>query len=152
PAHPRPRWGYGLPPHPRILSVLEGGRSLFRQSLEQVADKSDVLGSISYEPDPTDATRPFWNNEWFTGLDAVALTGFLTARAPATYLEIGSGFSTMFARHAVRANGLRTKIVSLDPRPRTEIDALCDQVIRRSLEDCDLAMFDALAAGDVLFF
>src|SRR5262249_38681185 len=37
-------------------------------------------------------------------------------------------------------------------RPRTEIDALCDQVIRRSLEDCDLAMFDALTPGDVLFF
>ena len=37
------------------------------------------------------------------------------------------------------------KITSLDPRPRQDINRICDIVIRRSFESWDLALFDQLA-------
>jgi len=68
-------------------------------------------------------------------------------RRPALYLEVGSGYSTRFARHALGSTG---RIVSIDPSPRDDVDPLCDEVIRRRLEDTDLAAFSQLKAGDVL--
>ena len=41
--------------------------------------------------------------------------------------------------------------MSIDPLPRAECDVLCDEIIRRRLEDVDLAIFDELAPGDVLY-
>ena len=57
----------------------------------------------------------------------------------------------MFARRAIRDHGLPTRIVSIDPHPRTEIEALCDQSIRSPMEDVDTHVFDQLGAGDILF-
>ena len=56
---------------------------------------------------------------------------------------------------AIRATGgrdfgLRTRVVSIDPDPRAEVDALCDSVLRSRLADLDPAAFDSLEAGDVL--
>jgi Methyltransferase domain len=70
---------------------------------------------------------------------------------PARYFEIGSGNSTKFVARAVKDNALRTQLVSVDPQPRTEIDELCDRVIRAPVEEIDLGLFDDLAAGDILY-
>jgi hypothetical protein len=47
---------------------------------------------------------------------------------------------------------LPTSITSIDPEPRTDINSLCDRVVRKWLEDCDLSLFDQLEPGDFLFF
>ena len=47
--------------------------------------------------------------------------------------------------------GLSTRLVSIDPHPRVEIDALCDVVIRQPAEDVDPDYFNDLRAGDILF-
>jgi hypothetical protein len=90
-------------------------------------------------------------NPFFSALDAISLYGLLGSREPALYFEVGSGNSTKFARRAVSDLHLKTKIISLDPSPRAEIDTLCDRVIRQPLEDVDIALFDELQAGDILF-
>jgi hypothetical protein len=59
--------------------------------------------------------------------------------------------STKFARRAIRDHGLPTRIVSIDPDPRDEIDALCDTAIRESLEQIDLNVVDELERGDIVF-
>ena len=59
--------------------------------------------------------------------------------------------STCFARQAITDMNLATRIVSIDPEPRGEIDAICDTVIRDSLESCDLTIFGELESGDILF-
>jgi hypothetical protein len=79
------------------------------------------------------------------------LTGMLKWHDPVRFLEIGSGVSSKFARRAVNAFGLRTRLISIDPQPRNEVDALCDEVLRQPLESCDPAMFDVLEPGDILF-
>ena len=67
-------------------------------------------------------------------------------------IEIGSGISTRFARRAVSDLALRTRIRSIDPCPREDIDKICDDVVRLPVEVVDLAVFDSLDSGDVLFF
>jgi hypothetical protein len=57
----------------------------------------------------------------------------------------------MFMKKAVDDHGLQTRLVSIDPHPRAEIDGLCDEVRREALEDTDLTVFEGLAAGDILF-
>ena len=70
---------------------------------------------------------------------------------PVRYCEVGSGNFTKFARRAVRDFDLGTEIISLDPFPRTDINMLCDRIIRQPLEDLDAAVFDELEAEDIHF-
>jgi hypothetical protein len=100
---------------------------------------------------PRDSPEPRWINGALPGLDAAVLYAIVADQRPTTYLEVGSGHSTKFARRACSDHDLATRIVSIDPAPHTEIDDLCDEVIRAGLEDVDLATFDRLDAGDILF-
>ena len=85
------------------------------------------------------------------GLDSIALYGFLSNLNSETYVEIGSGNSTKFARRAINDQKLKTKITSIDPHPRNEIDLICDNCIRTPLEELDIELFKKLKSGDILF-
>jgi hypothetical protein len=148
----RSRWGHGAAAHPQLLAVLERGRADYDQLLAEIEQHTAVLRAVRQEHDPKNPLAPCWNNIWFTALDATMLVSFLLARRPKNYLEIGSGNSTMFASHTRDAASLPTIISSIDPRPRAEIDSICQRKIRAPLEDCDLALFNELTAGDILFF
>jgi Methyltransferase domain len=148
----RSRWGHGAAAHPQLAAVLERSRADYERLLAEIEQHGEVLSSIRQEHDPNNPLAPCWNNIWFTALDATMLVSFLLARRPKNYLEIGSGNSTMFTSHTRHAANLPTIISSIDPRPRAEIDTLCQRKIRAPLEDCDLALFDELGAGDILFF
>jgi hypothetical protein len=100
---------------------------------------------------PDNATEPFWNNEFFSSFDSVVLYSLIAQRKPAAYMEVGSGNSTKFVRRAISDHGLDTKITSVDPYPRAEIDALCNEVLRVRAETLPVEKFAALNAGDVLF-
>ncbi len=152
PISPKPRWGQQCPPHPQLQRVLEGERSLYEETLKQLKVCTPVMWEIKHDLDEYNPSAPFWDNDFFQSFDAASLMGFLLSRNPKRYMEIGSGNSTCFARHAIRSGKLRTTITSLDPSPRAEIDALCDHVRRVPLEECDVSVFDELEAGDILFF
>jgi hypothetical protein len=102
PVNPRPRYGYGKPPHSKLAEIINANRAAY-------AD-------------------------------------------PPRLIEIGSGNSTKFARRAIADHGLRTRIESIDPAPRAEIDAICDRVIRSPLEELDPSFFAAVEPSDVVFF
>ena len=144
-----PRYGHGRPPHGAIAALIAGEKARYGETLRAIAARAELLAGIPVE---RSGQGPFWNNTWLPPLDAAALMHFILERKPKRYLEIGSGNSTMFARHAIRSAGLPTTITSIDPHPRAEIDQLCDRVIRSPLETVDLAIFDELGAGDILFF
>jgi hypothetical protein len=84
-------------------------------------------------------------------LDGVALYSLIAMKQPKYFLEVGSGTSTKFARRAITDHRLNTKIISIDPHPRAEIDMLCDQIIREPVEAISLDIFDQLGRGDILF-
>lgn len=146
-----PRYGHKVPPPPAIQSMIERERDTYRETLKEIARLGDLLSRIPAEA-TDDPMQPYWNNNWFPPLDAVALMHFLLRNRPARYLEIGSGNSTMFASAAVTFGQLQTTITSIDPRPRRGIDGLCSEVVRQPLEESDLSVFDKLESGDILFF
>jgi hypothetical protein len=152
PVFPRPRWGHGTPSNPHIRQALQKRRSEYKETLRSLAAHNYLLQKIQVPYDPTHAQTPYWDNEWFQSFDAACLVCFLAQRNPTYYVEIGSGHSTAFAHHAINEAGLKTKITSVDPQPRSGIDSLCDKVIRCTLEDSDLSIFDNLEQGDIVFF
>jgi hypothetical protein len=146
-----PRYGYGKPPHPQILKILESRRTEFATRLTGFCRLKKLLSEIPDEP-PSNAIDPCWGPQrFFNSLDAVALYGMLVEFRPKRLIEVGSGYSTKFARRAIREHGLVTHITSIDPEPRAEIDQICDFVIRKPLEEVDLTLFDELQSGDFLF-
>ena len=150
PVRPRPRWGWGEPAHPALAALIEEGREGYRRVLQGLLGLREPLARIPAHASPAD-DGPSWASEFLPGLDTAALYGFVALGRPATYVEVGSGASTRVVRRAVRDAGLATRIVSIDPAPRAAVDALCDEIARRPLEDADLARFERLGAGDVVF-
>ena len=145
----RPRYGYGAPAHPGLWERIAAGRSAYGALLSGIAAFTPALAAIPAST--AEPGEPRWDNRFFPPLDGIALYGLIALRRPRLYIEVGSGDSTRFARRAVRDFGLSTRIVSIDPEPRTEIDALCDKVVRARLEDAGLDLFADLRAGDVVF-
>ncbi len=150
-ADPRPRWGYDRPPHARLRALIARHDPTYAEQLRMLAGYHDDLLAIAPTQPPTQPGEPYWRNPFLLGLDGVSLYGFVRQRNPARYVEVGSGHSTRFAARARRDGGLRTTITSIDPHPRADIDALCDDVRRSPLELADLGVFAALGAGDVVF-
>jgi tetratricopeptide (TPR) repeat protein len=144
------RYGAGRPAHPELLQLIGRGRERYRAFLTELGEIQADFAQLPLDG-RYDTLTPFWLNTWFPPLDGMALTGMLRALNPARFVEVGSGVSTKFARRAVQMYGLRTRLTSIDPEPRNDIDRLCDHVIRRPLEQCDADMFDVLEPGDIFF-
>ncbi len=147
---PAPRYGYGKPPHQKLYQLFSAGRSGFIATLKQFRAFDSHLLQIPLRA-PKESGEPCWINKWLDGLDTLALYGFVASKRPGQYLEIGSGYSTKVVRRAIQDHKLPTKITSIDPSPRTEIDALCDEIVRKQLQDVDLKRFESLKPGDILF-
>jgi hypothetical protein len=151
PSQPRSRWGYGAAGEARLTAVIEKNRGEYERMLRSFAP---FRGAIERIPQIAAAgsAEPNWDNGYFLALDAAALYGVIATARPRRLFEIGSGNSTRFARRAIRDQGLPTSLLSIDPSPQADIDEICDVVVRQPLEEVDVALFDQLEAGDILFF
>ncbi len=136
----KPRYDGGV--HPKLYELISSRREEFKILLQSFLKYQNQLAALK---------KMRWVNGYLPALDSVCLYCLLGQRNPRRYLEIGSGNSTIFARQSIKDNGLKTRIISVDPRPRAEIDALCDEVVRTPVEDVSLSIFDQLEPGDVLF-
>lgn len=132
-----------------LHDLIARGEDEYRRHLQTIGSYAEDLARIARTA--PGGGRPAWVNEFLPGMDSASLYGFVRSRAPQTYLEVGSGTSTRFVRQAIGDAGLATRIVSIDPKPRAEVDALCDEMVRRPLELADPSLFARLVAGDVLF-
>ncbi len=150
PVAPRARYGWGRPAHPRLEAMIASGVDRYRGVLRGFLAHGEAL-EHDHRRFAESAEDPYWTNGFIPGLDGVALYSFVADQRPASYIEVGSGNSTKFVRRAVRDHVLSTRLVSIDPYPRAEIDVLCDEVVRLPVEDADLLLFDRLGPGDVLF-
>lgn len=146
----QPRWGYDRPPHPGLSELVERREDEYTQSLRTIAHYMDDLKVIQSYDDGS--LEPYWRNMMCPPLDVASIYAFIRSRNPSRYVEVGSGNSTRFAARAVRDGNLSTEIISIDPKPRIDVDALCTEVIRAPLEDYDLSVFKALGPDDIVFF
>jgi Methyltransferase domain len=133
---------YNGDPHPRLNELISRRREEYAELLRSFLPYQDQLTSLRHVQ---------WVNGYFPALDSISLYCLLAKSNPKTYLEIGSGNSTKFARESITNNQLGTKLISIDPNPRAEIDAICDRVVRTPVEDLPLSIFEDLVSGDILF-
>ncbi len=141
------------PGHPKIAEKLSLFRQNYKNFIGGLGPLSDFFAQIP--PDESyvqgNSSVPYWSNDFMPPADSIALCGFLVKYNPPVYMEVGSGNSTKFARAAISHFNLRTKIISIDPHPRAEIDHLCDEVVRAPLQAVPVRVFKKLGKDNILF-
>lgn len=147
---------YSYRPKPRrahnsVERLISSGRKRYRRRLATFLTFAADIKHIPLISDTNRPEIPSWKNDWLPALDAISLYCAIAMNQPRLYVEVGSGYSTKFARCAVRAHSPATKIISIDPNPRADVDPLCDEILRKPLEDVDLSLFGRLGSGDVVF-
>lgn len=142
----RPRWPEG-DGNPHLAKIIGMAEPAYRANLKEIAAMATIIEALRNGELPVNVD---WDNIYLPAFDGFTVM-WAARRAGATFMEVGSGNSTIFARAALLTGGNGAKIVSIDPNPRAEIDHLCDEVIRAGLETVDLRLFDRLEAGDTLF-
>jgi hypothetical protein len=151
PVNSKRRWDEKNP-HPKLNEIINRNRASYKSTLQSFLALSEAMSAIPAQPTADHAaTDPSWINGWMPAFDGVAIYGFIAMHRPGLYLEVGSGNSTKFARKAIGDHNLDTKIVSIDPYPRAEIDSICDEIIRKPVENVDPSLFDRLEANDILY-
>ncbi len=73
-------------------------------------------------------------NGYYPTPDAEIYGSMILDFRPEQIVEVGSGFSTLIARKAVDHARLHTKIVIVDPEPRTSVGHVVDEVIEEPVE------------------
>jgi len=144
-----PRHGYGRPDHGPLRQILDAGHDRYHMTVRALhghVDSFRRIPAMSSEPG-----TPRWINGFLSALDGMAIYAMVAQRRPRRYVEVGSGNSTMFARRAIADLGLDTRIRSIDPQPRAEIDAICDEVLRAPFEEVAEACFEDVDERDLVF-
>lgn len=151
PINSRRRWDEEHP-HQVLYSIINETRSSYIADLQAFLLLSDDFLNIPERRTTNSlSTEPCWINGWMPALDGVALYSYMVIYKPSIFMEVGSGNSTMFARKAIVDHNLETRIVSIDPCPRADIDTICDEVIRQPVEEVGLHVFDRLEKNDILY-
>ncbi|WP_309630377.1 class I SAM-dependent methyltransferase [Brevundimonas sp.] len=141
------RWEQA-PGNPYLARILEASRSTVAANMRSLAGLEPVVQAIDEGAYPS-LSAIDWHNHMIPVVDALTL--MWAARGARTYMEVGSGNSTLYVKAALLHAGSDARIVSIDPEPRADVDAICDEVVRERVEDVDPAVFDRLEPGDVLF-
>src|SRR5262245_1888739 len=135
PAFPAPR-SFNSPEYKRLLKLL----SVYRERLDGFDDPAH--NDVGYT----------FDNSYFSSPDAEVLYAIVRSCEPQVVVEVGSGNSTRLIRQAIIDGTAATKLISIDPCPRTNIEGLSDAIHKTPAEDIGL---DELASwfksGDILF-
>ena len=97
-----------------------------------------------------------WKNDMFSYGDGEIYYSFVRHFKPQRIIEIGSGSSTQLALVAIDANAQETggtacDLTCIEPYENTWIAKTAATLVRERVEDLDLAIFDQLGSGDILF-
>tara|TARA_B110000285_G_scaffold232505_1_gene303725 strand:+ start:453 stop:1301 length:849 start_codon:yes stop_codon:yes gene_type:complete len=147
----KPRYGFGKPPHKELYELINANRKSYHTVIENALSFKENIWQIQTSEKETDSIKPGWNNGFLPGMDIIGIYTMLAINKPKKYIEIGSGNSTKVAFKAKQEQKLNTRIISIDPKPRAEIDSLADQVIREPFENIDLKIIEDLDENDILF-
>jgi predicted O-methyltransferase YrrM len=91
------------------------------------------------------------SNSYYTTPDAEVLYSIVQLYQPARIIEIGSGYSTQLFRAAISHSGATTRLTSIDPYPRQDIQHYSDCVIKEPIEKIAPDLFDTLTSSDIVF-
>jgi hypothetical protein len=98
------------------------------------------------------ASEKFAGNSFCTPLDAAVIFAILSEYEPTRLMEVGSGYSTMALRHAMKVNNLPAELISVDPEPRTGIGEYVDAELFMRVQEVPVDDFRMLQAGELVLF
>ncbi|MCQ2285191.1 MAG: class I SAM-dependent methyltransferase [Bacteroidales bacterium] len=150
PVHFKPRYQKEKP-HAQLFEIINRERQQYEQLLSEAVTCKQVFQSIRKNNEEKFVNMPTYNNGYLPGLDIIGIYTILKHYEPEQYVEVGSGYSTKVAYQSIQDNHLQTKIISIDPQPRDEIDMLVDTLIRKPFEEIDYSMIFTLKENDILF-
>ncbi len=128
-----------------------------------ISQQLDLLTKFSYGnellkfPMESQAESSFYyDNHVFGPADAEFLYSMIRYARPKRIIEIGSGQSTLMARHAIAANRAEESAYScrhicIEPYEAGWLNELDVELIRTPVEQIDLDVFGELEEGDILF-
>ncbi|HEV7660405.1 MAG TPA: class I SAM-dependent methyltransferase [Allosphingosinicella sp.] len=127
---------------PGQLKML--ARFVFADELSKVPVQKPSESEFGYE------------NDMYSYGDAEIYYSMVRATRPRRIIEIGSGNSTLIAKRAIEANraedaGYSCEQICIEPYEMAWLESVGVQVIRERVETIDPAIFQTLAAGDILF-
>ena len=93
----------------------------------------------------------YYKNGSFESGDGEFLYNIIRLKKPSTFVEVGSGFSTLIADSAIKKNSNGCKHICIEPYEVKWIGQLGLQVIRKKVEEVDMAIFMSLQKDDILF-
>jgi hypothetical protein len=126
---------------------------------EAILDFTRRIGEYAHEFDPPldgDRKDPqgfFWDNPTFSGCDAMAYYCVLRMLRPRRVLEVGSGFSTLVADMAIRANG-EGELVCIEPYPMPFLHRVASvaQIIEKPVQEIPVdELVDLVESSQVWF-
>lgn len=148
PYSPRTRKSFS---HSKIRNIIEtsvqNSTARITEILTNLKKYRDAFASIPLTEEVPG--EPYWENGWIPSIDGMMIYSTLATKNPRWYVECGSGNTTKFAAKSIRDNNLRTIIISIDPYPRAEIDALCNKIFRIPLEQMDIDFFKEMTNEDI---
>jgi len=129
-----------------LLTQIDFYINEFRQSIPLYKSNNKV----------EEYNRIYLINSSFMAIDAHIYYSFIRHFKPKQIIEIGSGFSTLFANHAICQNSEETKLTCIEPYPSSFLEELTSeneniQIIPKKLQDIDISFFSNLKANDILF-
>jgi hypothetical protein len=111
----------------------------------------DEFGQFPLKPG-NDPHAYYQDNDFFVGMDAIALHCLVRHNRPQRVVEVGSGFSTRITAQALRLNGAG-ELTCIEPYPNPLLLSLpgIQQLIEKPVQEVPLSLFTSLQAGDILF-
>ena len=139
PVAPRPRT-FARPGKDFFGDIMAASDDRVAELLREIGPSLAPLAELS--EDETDPSLPFWSNPWLPPLDGATLYGLIATRRPSLYMEVGSGFSTKFARLASATTastpGSCRSTRSLAPRWMRSATRWCARPTRTSTSTCSI--------------
>jgi predicted O-methyltransferase YrrM len=142
---------------------LEKDRSLLGIAWNKTG-QLDLLQEFAYEEElrsfPMQKTSDFstfyFENPSFGPADAEYLYSIIRHSKPKRIIEIGSGYSTLMARHAILENKKEDKSyncehICIEPYEMKWLEKIGVTVIRKLVEQVELSVFKTLEKNDILF-
>jgi len=126
------------------------------ETLERFTFSDELADLPQDKPMPPDPLKFYMNNGGFGWGDAEYWYQIIRAIKPGRIIEIGSGNSTLMAISAIRKNSeeapeYKCEHICIEPYENPWLEKTGVSVIRKKVEDVELAFFSQLQENDILF-
>lgn len=133
-----------------FLDSIQFESTFLKNELESLIPYSNEF-DFPMEGDENNPKCFFVNNSQFSHSDCFAYYSIIRKYRPNKIVEIGSGFSSLLAKEALKRNG-KGKLICYEPFPRPFLSLTTDELIQKKIQDCTTdEIVNRLSDGDILF-